>query len=785
MSALQTKLWRDIWRLRAQVLTISLVVACGVAGFVGEFSTHACLKGSRDLYYREARFADVFASVRRAPLALRERLGQMPGVQAVKLEAAFDVQLALADVAQPVTARIIGLPLGESAPLNALTLRSGRLPEAAAGLEAVVNERFAQVRGLVPGSTVTALLNGRRQTLTIVGTVLSPEYVYATRGGAPDDQWFGVMWIDHERLATAYDMAGAFNRVSLGLDARADPQTVMAALDALLQPYGATDAVSRKRQLSSAIVDNELRQLKVLGTVLPAIFLAVAVFILNVVMSRQVATQRQQIATLKALGYADRVIAWHYIKLALLMAAVGAAIGLALSVWLGRALLGLYAEVFRFSALRYETVPLVALGSLIMVALASGGGAYAAIRAVVRLAPAQAMLPPTPPVYRRTLIERLARGRQIGAAALMVVRNIERRPLRALLTIGGMAAAVALQISGAYWSDTINFIIDQQYRQVQQGDAVLEFNRPVRASLVTELRGWPGVMDAQVWRSEPVRVSFQGRLVDTVVSGYPEAPRLMRVVDYQTGAVNPPQEGVMLNALLARELGARAGDTIELSFRLWHRRTVRVRVVAVVGTLFGRQLFAGLDELNRLAGDGEGVNAAVVALDPLAIDAFYARVKAAPWISAVADKAGSLRSFNETTARNLGFFTAVLTSFAVAMAAGITYNAARIALSERAWELASLRVLGMTRAEVSVLLLAELGLELLLALPLGCLAGWGLATILMALMQSDNIDFPAIIAPATYGVAALCVLAAGAVSALIVRQRIDHLDLVAVLKVRE
>ena len=195
MSALRIKLWRDLVRLRAQVITIALVVACGVAGFVGEFSTHDSLQRSRDAYYRESRFADVFASVRRAPIALRERIAGLPGVANVKLEVAFDVLLDLPEVAQPVTVRMIGLQAGAPAALNALTLRSGRLPEPGSDAEVVVSERFAQVRGLVPGTRLPALLNGRRHWVLVVGTVLSPEYVYATRGGAPDDRWFGVMWI--------------------------------------------------------------------------------------------------------------------------------------------------------------------------------------------------------------------------------------------------------------------------------------------------------------------------------------------------------------------------------------------------------------------------------------------------------------------------------------------------------------------------------------------------------------------------------------------------------------
>ena len=786
VSLLDVKLWRDLKRLAMQVLTIALVVACGVAGFVGAFSTFRSLEASRDAYYREARFADVFAAVRRAPASLAARIEAIDGVSALKLETAFDTQLDLPGVEQPLTGRITGLDLLRPPGLNALAVVSGRLPERGAAVaEVVVNARFAEVRGLEPGSTLVALLNGRRETLHVVGIVLSPEYVFASRGGAPDDEWFGVVWIDAERVETAFDMEGAFNRVALQLAPGAQRAAVIDALDRLLEPYGAWGAAGRDRQLSAAIVDNELRQLQVLGTVLPSIFLAVAVFILNVVLSRQVATQRQQIAALKALGYRDGEIAAHYVKLAIAIAAIGVALGIAGSLWIGHGLVSLYAEAFRFSHLAYRTVPGIAIAATAAVALAAALGAWTAIRAVVGLRPAQALQPPAPPTFQPTLLERLGYGRRVPPAAMMVIRNIERRPLRAALTVAGIAAAIALQISGAFWTDTIELITDTQYRRVLQGDVMVDFVEPVGLDAAAELRRMPGVIDARLWRSEPVRVHARGRTIDTVLTGHEAGDAMQGVVDVERGPRPMPADGLLLSSLLARDLGVGPGDTVEVEFRLWHRRRVALRVAETAHTLFGRTLHMDLAALNRVAGDGQGASDATLLVDPHAEREFYAAVKATPRISAVFDKASSQRSFEKTTARNLGFFTAVLTLFAVAMAVGITYNAARIALSERAWELASLRVLGMTRAEVSVLLLAELGVELLVALPVGALAGWGLAALLMRAMQSEEIDFPVVIDPSTYGIAALTVLAAAIVSAAIVRRQIDRLDLVAVLKVRE
>ena len=789
MSTLHTKLWRDLKRLRAQVLTIAMVVAIGVSGFVGMFAVHESLKGSRDAFYRDNRLADVFVGLKRAPVQLRERLAGIHGVEEVKLDVVFDAQIDLPGVIPPVTGRFIALDLSAvhagRQGLNALTLKRGRWPERGTALEALVSDRFAAARQLKPGDVVHAILNGRRERLHIVGTAVTPEYVFASQGGAPDDTAFGVWWIDGQRLTEQFDMEGAFNQASLRIAPGVPELSVRAQVDRLLADYGSVGAVGRDGQLSAKIVSDELSSLKVMGTVLPAIFLAVAMFILNVVLSRQVATQRSQIAALKALGYPDAAIGWHYTQLALVIAGLGVLAGLALSEFIGRGMLSLYDEVFRFNGLAYVMSPWLLLASGLIATVAATAGTWTAIRSVVRLRPAQAMLPPAPPMYSKTLVERLGLGRFLTTGARMVVRQVERRPLRAAFTVTGIALAVALQISGAFWLDAIHHIADVQYRQVQQGDVLVNFRRPVPPTVVQDLQRLPGVIDAEPFRTEPVKVSWRGLSEDTALSGYVAGAQLLRVVDEERGPVALPPDGVVLSALLARELGARVGDRVTLDFRLWHRRQVQIEVVDIVHTQFGKLLFMDLAAMNRLARDGDGVAAASLQVDPAAMTAFWTAVKGAPTIASVFDKAGSYEAFSQRTERNMGVFSGILTLFAVAMAVGIIYNAARISLSERAWELASLRVLGMTRAEVSVLLLAELGAELLIALPIGALLGYGLASAMMALMASDAIDFPVVIEPSTYASAGLIVLAAGVASALLVRRQIDRLDLVSVLKVRE
>lgn len=786
MKALDRKLLRDLWLMKSQALTIALVVAAGIGAFVTLISTYDSLQWSRHTYYDEARFAEVFATVKRAPKPIEAQIAELPGVAAVETSVVEDVLLDIAEVEHPVIGRMIGLSDIGHSPLNRLYLREGRLPEPGRKNEALVSEAFTKARGIRPGDKVAALLNGKREELQVVGVVLSPEYIFSSRGGEiPDEKGFGVFWMERESLATAYDMEGAFNTVSLTLAPGASEAAVIEALDRLLEPYGSLSVTGRKDQNSHRILDQEIGQQKTMATVFPAIFMAVAAFLLNVVLSRQVATQRDQIAALKALGYADAAIAGHYLKLVLVIALAGVAAGLGLGAWLGYNLTALYTQFFHFPRLIYRIQPWIPLVSAGISLAAAIGATLGTVRGILTLAPAEAMRPPAPARYRPLIVERLGIAHLLSAQARMVARTLERRPLRTLLTIFGIACSVAIIVAGTFWNDAVEYLMDTQFNATERGDVTVGFTNPASRAALYEIAKLPGVLRVEEVRSTPVKLIAGHRSYRTALSGYPSGAELRRLLDADLHSITLPPEGLLLSSRLAEKLGVRTGDTLQLESLEATRNKREVAVAGVVNDMIGLFAYMDIDALNRLMNEGESISAVSLTLDPAHAAEFYARVKEMPRVATVSIKDEILRQFRETNARFLLFFTGIVTAFAAAIAVGVVYNSARIALAERAWELASLRVLGFTRREVSGLLLGELAVELLAAIPLGLWLGYGLSALIVALMQHDTVSIPIIITAKTYAYAALAILAAGAVSALIVRHRIDHLDLVAVLKTRE
>lgn len=787
MKALDRKLLRDLRLMWSQAVTIALVVASGVAGYIATFSAYDGLSWSREVYYTEARFADVFASLKRAPRALEQQLAALPGAAHVETSLTQIVQVDIPNVADPIIGRLVGIDPQAPPQLNRLFIREGRMvsPHGGQTLEVLVSEAFALARGLRPGDRLHALINGKREALQIVGIALSPEYVFAGAGGSPDLRGFGVFWLDRKALAAAYNMEGAFNQVAVRLAPGASEGLVIDGLDRLLAPFGGISAHGRDEQMSNRFLSSEIKEQRVFGTVLPTIFLAVAAFLLNVVLSRQIATQREQIAALKALGYDNAAIGLHYVKLVLLIVLLGMVVGIGLGAWLGHWFMGLYAEVFRFPELRHRIRPDLVLAAGGLTLAAALGATWHAIAATVRLAPAEAMRPPAPGRYRPSIVETWGLRDWFSPAARMVLRTMQRRPLRTGLTIAGIAASMAIVINGAFWNDTIELMLHSQFRLALRGDVVIGLVEATPARILHEVARLPQVTAVEGSRSVNVRLVHGPSHWRGSVQGRSEVPQLQRVLDVERTAHSLPQDGLLLTDRLAERLQLRPGQTVRVEVMEGRRQVLELPVMGTVQEMMGMGAYIERRSLNRLLQESDVVNTVAVSVNPGHEAELLARLKALPRVAMAFSKTVMLRNIEEITARNMLTFSAILTVFACVIAVGVVYNHARIALAERAWELASLRVLGFTRGEVSSFLLGELALEIVLAVPLGLAAGYWLAAAIVQLIKTDEFFFPLVIQTSTYAWAVVTVVAAGMASALIVRRRIDTLDLVGVLKTRE
>ncbi len=787
MTALHRKLLRDLIRLWPQALAIALVLAAGASTLILGIGAYQSLSETRAAYYERNRFADVFADLTRAPKVVEDEIARIPGVASVETRIAKIALLDLPDVPEPASAMFVSIPDLRDQKLNLLYMRSGRLPLPGDEHEVVVSEPFAKANHFGIGSTFQAILNGRKRTLRIVGTALSPEFIYSLGpyGLIPDDRRYGIVWMREKALAAAYDLTGAFSSVHLKLTRAASEAEVIERLDGILTRYGGLGAHGRRDQTSHAFLDAELSQLKAMSRILPPVFLLVAAFLVNMTLSRLILLEREHIGLLKALGYSGVAVGWHYLQFALAIAVVGIAIGMAAGTWLGFGMTRLYAEFYHFPFLVFRLDPAVYVIAAGVTLAAAAVGALRAVRDVVTLPPAVAMSPPAPVIYRRLLPEAFYAVLNIPQSLTMVARHLMRWPLRTLSSVLGIALAVSVLV-GSMWSfGSVEFMIDVTYNRSDRQDATISFAHERTLSAYFDVLSLPGVMAAEPYRSVPVRIRFGPYERRIAITGKPADANLTSVLGPGLKPVKLPESGIALSDVLAKILHAKVGDMVEVELLERNRRRVRLPVTGIIEGYLGLNAYMALPALNRLMREGQIISGVHLLFDTGRQDALYRRLKATPVANFIALQRATLQNFRQTLAENLLVMVTVYVTLGMIIAFGVVYNFARISLSEQGRELASLRVLGFHKGEVSAILLGELAVLAILAQPLGWAIGYFFAWAMVQGFDSELYRVPLVVDRSVYGWASLIVLGSALISGLVVRRRIDRLDLIEVLKTRE
>lgn len=787
VTALWKMLGRDLWRLRGQVIAAALVVACGIAVLVGMYGAWQSLAIAQDRYYTGHRFADVFANVKRAPLGMVDQIRALPGVRGIETRIVRDVTADVPGFSEPATLRLVSLPASGIPVVNALFLLRGHYPNPAREDEVVASAVFAAANGLEVGSRVTAILNGRSRNLAIVGIGMSPEYVYEVGQGMvfPDNRRFGVVWVGREAIASAFGMEGAFNDVALTLDAGIAARQVIDPLDRLLARYGSLGAYGREDQLSNRFLSDELAEIGITATYVPALFLAVSSFLLYTLLSRLVTMQRAEIWLLKAFGYGGRTVAFQYLRFGVATVSIGVAAGIPAGLYFETLMVGLYRQYFHFPNLQAAISPRALIVAVLASVAAAIVGAGAAVLRAARLPPAEAMRPELPAGFRASLLDRTGVLRAMPIPLRLIVRNLARRPGKAMLSMTGIALAVGLMVVGRFGLDGVNQILDLQFGQVQHDDVTLFFNEAQPATAAFDVVQLPGVMKAEGFRMTPVWLRHGHRAKRAELTGLDASADLREVVGYTGGRRRVSSDGLVVSAKLAETLHIGIGDRVEAELLEGRRNVITLPVVATVDDLLGISAYIERQALSRQLGESPAISGVYLRIDTLKKQELYARLKRLPAISSVIVRSAVLESIGNTLDRTFVISSLVLAGFASVIVAGVVYNNIRVALSERGNELASLRVLGFSQGEVAAILIGEQALLTAAAMPLGIAVGYGLCALLVPVFDRDAFRIPLALERATLFFAMLPAACAALAAGLLVLRRLRHLDLVAVLKTRE
>ena len=787
MRSIHRKLFRDLARMKGQAFAIAAVIGCGIAVFVGAQSTLRSLDSAREAYYERSRFGEIFSSLRRAPHAVVDRIEEIPGVQTVEDRIVEGVILDIPGLAEPAVGKLISLSDQGEPRLNNIHLLRGRLPEPMRTGEVVAEEAFVKEHGFSPGDRFEAVMNGRLQTLTIVGVALSPEYITTIQPGTlwPDDKRFGIFWMPRRQMEAAFEMEGAFNDISLTMDAAANEKEIIRRLDGILDTYGGLGAIGLDLHLSHRFVSDEMAQLKTMSIIPPSIFLGVAAFLLNVALRRLLTLQREQVAALKAFGYYNREIALHFGGLIGAIVTVGAIAGCFLGTWMGKSMTAMYADFYRFPNTMFQVGPQMFILAAGLSYLSGFAGVVVAVRRAVKIPPAEAMRPEPPPTFEPSLVERLGWHQWLPQASRMILRELVRRPVKAGMTTLGISFACAILVVGNFGKDAVDFLIDFQFGLQERQDATLTFYEAVPARAVSSLNHIPGLESVESFRSVPVRFRHGPRFRETSLQGLGERRELFRLLDVKGREVDLPPQGLLISSTLAGILDARPGDLLQVEVLEQERLTLELPISGTVDDFAGTAAYMNLRSLHDLLREPPQLSGAWISIQEGKENEVFQELKETPIIAGVTLQKVAVDGFMDSFAENLLRMRIFNVAFACVIAIGVVYNSARVALSERSRELATLRVVGFTRREVSTILLGELGFLTLLAIPIGFGIGYSLCYLISTALETELYRIPLVLKASTFTFAGIVVGAAALGSGLLVRRGIDHLDLVAVLKSRE
>lgn len=794
LPAIYRKALRDLWLLRGQALAIMGVVLAGIAMLTMMQIAYHSLLFSRDNMFavQNGNMPDVWVNLKRAPESVAQQVAALPDVVEIDTRILAAGKLKLPQLEEPLQAQLVSLPDDGSQPVqNRVFLKSGRMPSPHVRDEVVVSDAFAQFHHLQPGARLRVTINGRSQWFRMVGAGTTAEYLYQLAPGGifPDYEHFAILWAPREALAAAMNMDGAFNALTARLSPQADPlgrqARAIAGIDRVLDRWGGLGAIGRDDQISARRLKDELGQLQTNTRLLPSIFLGVAAFLLHVVFTRLVGMQRGQIAILKAFGYRTRTVMMHYGLMASLICVVGALLGVLAGSWMGHWMAVIYLQNFRFPQMHFAMDVQTVGGGVLVAVLAGVAGAGQAVLRAVREPVAQAMRPQAPERFRAGGLERLRFVKRLPQAARMVLRQLERRPGRAALTVVGLAMAGALIVVVRLQGGALTYLVDSRFRLGELYDIAATFTEKQPRRALHELQSIPGVQYAEPTRAVPVQIQAQNRRLRTVVEGLPPDGTLRRLVDERLVPQTLPDYGLVINDYLAARFGVSVGDTLLVRELQGRRRTLQLPVSALISEQIGVTAYMSVDAMNRVLGDGDVLEGVVMDVEPGQLQAVKLALDRRPEVATISVRKDSTDSFFQLLERITGPVTTMGVLMGILVNFGVVYNSVRITLAERARELSSLRVLGFTRAEVARILLGEIGLLVLLSIPLSFVCGWGLGWLMVQGLQSDVYRIPMRIPPEGYALAALVTVSSTLLSMAAVLRLVNRLDMIEALKERE
>jgi len=792
VSVLDRKLGREVRSTWPLLLAITGIMAVGVACYVSMASAYNNLDAAKGRYYRQCRMSDFWIDVKKAPLAELDAVARLPGVAEIRPRIQFFATVDLDGVTRPLNGQVLSLPDRREPIINDVVLVRGGYFTDRRQNEVIVNAAFAEHHKLEPGQWIRLVLNNRRQELFIVGTAISSEFVYLLGPGAitPEPEHFGVFYIKRSYAEDVFDFDGAANQV-LGLlapEAKDRPQAWLRRAELVLAPYGVFTTTPLADQPSNKYLSQEIEGLATFGIFMPAIFLAVAAMVLNVLLTRLAEQQRTVVGTLKALGYSDRQIFVHFLKFGVTVGLAGGLLGAAGGHVLAGYMTTMYRLFFEFPELQNRVFPGTLATALAISLAVAVAGSLRGARAVLRLEPAEAMRPKPPKQGGAVILERIGwLWRRLSSGWRMVLRDVLRSRLRTAAGVFAAMMGASVLVTSFMMVEATRYLIDFQFKWLLKSDIELAFKDERGQDALAEAAQLPGVDYA-----EPVLhvagtfhhgpIEKQGGITGLIRGASLTVPR-----DRQARPIRVPSAGVAMTRKLADVLNVRRGDLIQFRPVKGLRRTHQIRVAEIADSYLGTAVYADIHFLSGLVGEELALTGVQLATDgdDRQVGDLYRELKQLPGLQAVGARPDMVRSLEETILKTLWVSIGMLVMFAGMVFFGSIFNASMVSLAERQREVATLRVLGYGPWMIGSLLLRESMIVTTFGTALGMPLGYFWTVLAAISYESEMFRFPVVSSAGTWIWTAVLAVLFGLAAHLCVQWTIHRMDWLDALKASE
>ncbi len=786
-------LWRQLRAEWLLLLAIAGMMIIGVTVFVGLRSAHRNLRQAQADYYEATRFADFWIRLKKAPVGRLEDLATTAGVGEVITRISHYATVDLTDVDKPLNALVLSAPDQGQPRLNRLVLRSGAYFSSLRPNEVIVIDQFARAHDIRPGHWIALTLNERKERLLVVGTAISSEFTYLLGPGSivPDPKQFGVFFIKRTFAEEILDFDGAANQVIGRWSSRDEvlQHVRLAQMERRLEPYGVLSKTERARQASHQFLDGEIEGLGVSATVLPTVFLVAAALVLNVLMMRLARRQRQVVGTLKALGYEDRQLFFHFLKLGMIVGVAAGVAGILSGYAVSVGMTRIYHDYFEFPQLLSGLyLDIFAWGFAISLVCAVAGSLRGA-RALYRLAPAEAMRPEPPRRGGAVWLERIhVLWRRLSTPWRLAVRGVLRQRFRTFTSLFATSMGAALLTAGLLMVHTVGFLVDFQFRELARSDGEIMLSDERGIEVVGEVLRLPGVDAAEPVYYLPCTLRHGPYRYRTSITGLIPEAKMTRPQMVDGTRIPLLSSGLIVNRRLADILHVQVGDTVTVQPTRGDRTIRPSRINAIADGFLGIVAYADIRHVSRLAGESLAVNSVqlITDRDRSHDRARNRRLKDTPTVSMVLSRHELIASLEETIVQNMMVFIVVLVGFSGTIFLGSLLNASLISLSERTREVATLLAIGYSPWQVGGMFLRESALVGAVGTGLGLPLGYGLMWLsILPYETNDLFRIPLVTAPWIWWTSTIAGVVFVLGAHLIVQRRINQLDFRDVLNVRE